>query len=48
MTRYEAYLKARKEFLKKKEREVKNYQQDACHANRRGIESNKKTSQKYV
>jgi len=32
MTRYEAYVKARKEFLKKKEREANDYHRDACRA----------------
>lgn len=48
MSRYEAYQKARKEYLKKRERDANSYQFDALRANAKATAWKRKQSQKYI
>jgi len=46
MTRYEAYVKARTEYLKKKEREANDYHRDACRATASSAAQHRRQSQR--
>jgi len=46
MTRYEAYIQRRKEFLKKKEREADCYQCDAIRGNSKSHHTKMRQSQR--
>jgi len=47
MSRYEKYQKARKEYMKRHERDINGYIYDSCKANHKSAMQNRKASQKY-